>query len=349
MTSIFIAESKYRSFVQKRIIFIQNGIKMAISFFKKESFPIGVDLGSSYLKMAQLSPTERIPQVHAASCLAIPDGIKTGSPEWQKWAIKAVKQIATQGGFKGKSVITAMPSDDVFIDQVRINRNDNDIENSVMDSIKGRLPFESQNAIIKYIVSDEDASSNSSKADVLVMATDKIKIDRLLAIYENAGLELKNLSVWPLALVNTYIKFFGRRQSDKEQVVMLIDIGSRHTNVVITRYTNILFARSIGTGFKHLDESSKADGLVKELSSCVRYTESASGGTNINKLLFLSGRNTSKAVCEKIAALAKDMHIPAQIGDVLAAVESNVEGILDIDRRNSQLDWATCFGLSLSN
>jgi hypothetical protein len=41
------------------------------------------------------------------------------------------------------------------------------------------------------------------------------------------------------------------------------------------------------------------------------------------------------------------MQVPAQIGDVISAVEINHGPECIIDRRNCKVDWATAFGLSL--
>ncbi len=87
--------------------------------------------------------------------------------------------------------------------------------------------------------------------------------------------------------------------------------------------------------------------LLAEIDACIRYFENLFGGT-IERLVFLAGSGTSTALCEKVAELAQQMQVSAQIGDVLCAVEINNGPPCIIDRRNSQIDWATAFGLSLN-
>jgi hypothetical protein len=82
----------------------------------------------------------------------------------------------------------------------------------------------------------------------------------------------------------------------------------------------------------------------------------------IGRLIFLSSETTiDKGICVKIA---KQLDIPAQVGDCLAAVEiiepSSLGGKpksndddkestgTPIDRRDCEVNWATAFGLSLS-
>ena len=61
--------------------------------------------------------------------------------------------------------------------------------------------------------------------------------------------------------------------------------------------------------------------LVLELLSCARYFEGSVKGSHIDRLIFFAGQATDKKLCGNIAHLAQQLHVPAQIGDVLAAVE----------------------------
>jgi hypothetical protein len=74
-------------------------------------------------------------------------------------------------------------------------------------------------------------------------------------------------------------------------------------------------------------------------------------------LIFLSGRNAAKEVC---ATIAKQLEMPAQMGDCLSAVEvarscrlgwdngDKKDAGSRIERRNSDVNWTVAFGLSLS-
>ena len=83
------------------------------------------------------------------------------------------------------------------------------IRDAVLGKIAGRLPFESKDALVQFVVTNAAAET-----DVLVMATERTKVDRHLAIYEKAGLQVQSIGVWPLAMVACYTNFFGRRRSD---------------------------------------------------------------------------------------------------------------------------------------
>ncbi len=117
--------------------------KEMFSVLTKKVCPIGVDLGSSYLRMAQLGSNGHGLYLHGVGCEKKPEDIESGSSDWQKWAVKTIKRLIRRGGFKGKKAITALPSRDVFIDQIRIPRMPADkVGEAVIANVKQKLPFD---------------------------------------------------------------------------------------------------------------------------------------------------------------------------------------------------------------
>jgi Tfp pilus assembly PilM family ATPase len=159
-------------------------------------------------------------------------------------------------------------------------------------------------------------------------------------------------------MTNSYARFFGRRKSDAEAIVTLLDIDTNCTNVVICRHKNPLFACSIPVGAKQLGMAPNRGErhlgvpanvmiakLVLELAICRRRFGSMYETAQVERLIFLSSHTVDGGIC---TAIAKQLGMPAQIGDCLAAVKiANLYG-LGVDRRHCKVNWATAFGLSLS-
>ncbi len=320
-------------------------------FSKTGAYSIGVDVGSDNLRLAQLAENGNGIKLIAGRSRNRPADIEPGTGAWQRWAIQTVKLFTANGDFRGKDVTAAIPPSDLFIDHVRISKtNDKKLEDVAFSKIKQKLPFEpvKENLMIKCIQTEDE--------NVIVMAAERKTIDRHLAIYEQAGLQVKAVSVWPLALVSCYTKFFGRRKSDLDAVVMLACIEDDCTNVVICRYKNLLFARSIPLGAKQFSDDKTATRLVLELTACRGQFSSMHRSAQIERLIFLTGRAVERDIC---AAIAKQLEMPAQIGDCLAAVYISNPYRLGIDRRSAsseetdlpqkqQMNWTTAFGLGLS-
>ncbi len=318
---------------------------------KKLAYPIGIDISDDYLKIVQLENKGRNVSLISGFSETRPDGIQAGGGSWQRWAIDTIRQWTSSGNFLNKDVVAAMPVKDVFIELMKMpaKAGDSELQNTLLSKIKQKLPFEPEqsNIMLKYFPTIDD--------NILVMVTQRDAIERHLAIYEKAGLAIKSMSVWPLALVNCYTRFFGRRQSDIEAVVMLAEIEKDVTNVVICRHKNLLFARSLPIGAGQISISSadtQPDSslrspstanspvesievervepqpqtdetiitrLIMELTACRRQFSSMYNNFQIDRLIFLSSRAQDRELC---ATIAKKLEMPAQVGDCLAAAET---------------------------
>ena len=326
-------------------------------FLKNRAYAIGVDIGDDSLKLAQLANNGKGVSLIAGRSERRPESVKPGSAAWQRWAVEAIREATANRIFCGKSVIAAIPASDVFIDHIKVGTpfnskrqnnppqadlskmDDDKLSRTAFSKIRQKLPFEPDDAMIKYIPVEGD--------NVLVMATERRIIDRHLAIYEKAGLAIKSIGAWPMALANCYTRFFGKRKFDLEAIVMLLDIEANCTNLIICRHKHPLFACSIPIGAKQLHDERIVTSLVLELTACRRRFVSIHPNAQIQRLIFLSGPAVDANI---YTAIAKQMEIQAQVGDCLAAVEIPNPYRAGIDRRNSdkKVNWATAFGLSLS-
>ena len=301
----------------------------------KHIYPIGVDMGNDALKMIQLGKNGRGLSVIAGCSKVLPDNIQPGSAEWQRWTIEAIRELTAKSKFRGKEVIAAMPPSEVFIEHMKIPKaNHGNFEEAILSKIKRRLG--TSETATKHISINED--------NYLIIATEREKIDRYLAIYEKTHLQIKSLDVWASALVNSYVRFFGRRKSDINKTVMLLDIETNYTNFVICRHKNLLFARLIPIGAKQLATEEMIKKLVLEVTTCRHEFVLIQGRAQIERLIFLSGSTVEKELC---LTVAKQLEIPAQVADCLAAVAATNFQRLGIDRRQAKFSWATAFGLSL--
>jgi Tfp pilus assembly PilM family ATPase len=305
--------------------------------------PVGVDMGDDALSMAQLADNGNDITLVAGDYKNLPPDIKAGSVDWQRWAIDTIRQVSSRGRFRGRDVIAAISPAELFIDHIKMpkvdekGRTKDAIDKAVILKIKQKLPFDSANALIKYIPAEED--------NALVIAAERKIIDRHLAIYEKAGLAIKSIGVWPIAMAKSYARFFGRRQADIEAVVYLVDIEPNCTNVVICRHENLLLARSIPLGSKQIEGEEMVIRFVMELDACRRHFTSMYRKARIERLVFLSGRAVEKDIC---VTIAKQLEMPAQMGDCLAAVQVADPSETGVDRRDCRAHWAVAFGLSLS-
>lgn len=309
-------------------------------FAKNHMYTIGIDMGQDGLRLAQL--IDRGPEVGlVAGCVKpCPDNVEAGTPAWQHWAVDALREALTQHKFQGKKACSVIPASDVFIESIKMPRNsDMKLEDAIYARVKQHLPSACtrDNALVQHVPTDQE--------NALVMVANREVINRYLAIYEKAGLEIKSIGVWPEALINTYVRFFGRRKSDVDEAVLLLNMEHDSTNLVICRHKNLLFARSLRIGVHELNDERVIDRLVLDVTTCRRDFVSLCRGNTITRLIFLSGQAVERQVYAKIA---RQLEVQAQIGDCLVAVEMTDQAKGELDRREHHVSWATAFGLSMS-
>jgi len=314
----------------------------------KKLFPIGVDLGSGYIRVVQLGQNREGLFLQSAGLKQKPDTIEFDTPAWQHWAVEAPHELIRYNDFRGRNIVTALPADRLFIDPIKVPRSAlKQLDQIIPQKIQKRLPFPVENALFQHMVIDSGENSNSDTVDVLAVSANREDVHRHLAIYEKAKLDVSGISIWPTAMVKSFMNFFCRRTNEQETIALLLNVGTNHTNVVITRGANLLFARSVSIGYVQLEQGQMVQRLFSEIDACMQYFGDSGVADQIGRIVFLAGTGTSRTLCDKLAGLAQKMQVPAQIGDVLSAVEINQSPECLIDRRNCKVDWATAFGLSL--
>jgi Tfp pilus assembly PilM family ATPase len=316
-----------------------SSLRVPVLPFAKKCNPIGIDIAYEGVRIAQLEAKGKAISLVAGGNKDRPEQIVPGSAEWQRWTIETIGELAANKYFRGKEVATAIPASDVIIDHIKMPKiKDDNLEHAILTRIRQKLPTEPDKAMIKYIPTEDD--------NIMVIVIEREKINRYLAVYEKARLSIKSICIWPEALANSYTRFFGRRKTDIEAIAFLIDIEPNRTNAVICRHANPLFARSVPRGSNQLTNEETITRLVLELTGYRRQFGSMYPHKRIERVIFLSGHGTDKHICTTIA---KQLELPAQMGDCLAAAEYPKYGDeCGVDRRGCKVNWATAFGLSLS-
>ena len=309
-------------------------------FGKNHMYTIGIDMGRDSLRLAQLVDTGQEIGLVAGCLQRCPADIEAGTPAWQLWAVDAIRESLARNKFQGKKASSAIPASDVFIEAIKMPRNtDAKVEDAIYARIKQHLPrgCTRGNTLIQHVLTDKETA--------LVMAADREVINRYLAIYEKAGLDIKSIGVWPEALINSYVHFFGRRKSDVNETVLLLNMELDCTNLVICRHQDLLFARSLPIGAQGLDDERVIDRLVLDVTACRRDFVAICRNSTISRLIFLSGQAVERQI---YARIARQLEVQAQIGDCLVAVEMTDPACKELDRRDNHVSWATAFGLSMA-
>jgi type IV pilus assembly protein PilM len=225
------------------------------SMFAPKPGPIGVDFGTDTLRLAQCLHDGRDWHLVAAACTDVPAGVRSTPEALGEFTVEALRELLSQGGFRGRDAVLCVPSNELIIQHIRMPKlDDADTRKALPWEVKGKLPIDANTAVLRHMIAGEVQVNNEPKNEVVVMATPKNTVSGLLQIASRAKLNVMGMNVEPKSVIDCFSHVY-RRRSDQDVTSCYIDIGAKSTRVTIARGTQILFARSISIGGDHLSQA----------------------------------------------------------------------------------------------
>lgn len=345
--------------------------------------PIGVDLGHSTVKLAQLRSNGGTLELLAAGAEASPLPAEANGQVRMNALAGAIRKILKSDNFQGRHAVLSLPAEATLVQHVKLPKMPaEEIPAALRSELQNKLPYPVEDAVIRHVVAGETYVDGESKQEVMVVAASHGVVDDYLAMARSAKLDVIGLNIESCAVVECFSRLF-KRTSDAARTILMVDLGAASTQVALSHGNRIVFARNLNTGCNVLDHavadsmdisfeqaqalrrdlvkgdeggsaemelyhqlSGTLDSMGGELTQCLRYYESVFRNQAVERVIFVGGGAYDTRLCQ---ALAKRMNLPAQIGDPLIRVE-RVEGAgmwIGMDRRTPQPDWAVAVGLSL--
>ncbi len=218
------------------------------TLFAARPGPIGIDLGTDTIRLAQCTQDGNDWQLSAAACTDVPAGVRDTAESLTSFTIEALRELLAQAKFKGREAILCVPSSELIIQHIRMPRlDDSETKKTLPWELNGKLPLDPQHAVLRHLIAGELQVNNEPKNEVVVMATPKSVVSHLLQIASKAKLDVIGMNVEPKSIVDCFSHVY-RRKSDADLTSCYIDIGARTTRVTIARGSHIIFARAISIG-----------------------------------------------------------------------------------------------------
>ena len=197
---------------------------------------LGVDIGTTSIKIAEISKGKRRPKIENYGVLEsyghlerINDAIQTaGLKIMEKETAELLKLLLKRLKIKSKDVIASIPAFSVFITSLEIpEMSEVDMAKTMSFQISQHIPLPVQEVAIEWLkVGERDDESGFTKQQILVVSIPNELISRYQTIFKLAGLKLKALEVESLSL--------ARALGDNNPAPSLfVDIGGRSTNISV--------------------------------------------------------------------------------------------------------------------
>lgn len=217
-----------------------------LNFLGRGKQVVGLDIGSSKVKAAELRPLRR--GGYELMSLGMeefsPDCIVDGVIISKLPVSDAINALFIQQNIKNKRVATAISGHSVIVKKISLPlQSEEDLAESIRWEAEQYIPFDITDVNLDYQVLGESASAGY--LDVLLVAVKKEKITDSTSVITMAGKNPVIVDVDAFALHNAYEVNY---EPSKQSTVALLDIGASIMTINIVSGHDFLFTRDIATG-----------------------------------------------------------------------------------------------------
>jgi type IV pilus assembly protein PilM len=335
--------------------------------------PLGVDLGTHSVKLMQFSADGS--RLLAAERWDLPYAEKSSPAQREAALVEAIKAARASQRFRGRDAVLCLSLGEMFVQNIRVPvARGEALAQIVRQETAGRLPFEGEPEI-RFVDAGDVRQGEATKREVIVMASPKAALHRLLGVIERAELRPVAVDAEPLALARCFSRQY-RRQEDRTMGALYVHLGASNTAVVIARGADLQFVKYVELGGRQLDEAVAAklnmkladaaalrrhdgerrgdrqdpevarmlteslgpviDRLAGEVAMCLRYHSVTFRGQKLDRFVLCGGEATEALV----ETFAKRLNLPGELGNPLRGYDRT-----SIPGRKSQ--WDVAAGLAL--
>lgn len=239
----------------------------AILFFLRNIFAstqnvIGIDIGTSYIKIAQLQKGPKGYTITNCITRAIPQTVKENSAEKRKLIQEFVKQFVTDVRVKTKLGRIIIWGKGVYVFSLTVPAlKKKDLRGAVSIELKKRLPFQADiNSVsFDFFTSGEIADEGGVSLLVTCIAADQFRLDEEVRFLKDMNMRPVAINVTPDALGNLV---FYCIEGAAGKIIILLELGASSSQLNFYKTKTLVFSREIPIGGDHLTQA-----LFKGLSA----------------------------------------------------------------------------------
>lgn len=266
---------------------------MALNLIKRNKQVVGLDLGSSKIKAAELRPLRKggFELVSLGLEQLPPDCIVDGVIISKLPVSDAINRIFTQQNIKNHRVATSISGHSVIVKKISLPvQSDEDLAECIRWEAEQYIPFDIADVNLDYDVIGENATSGS--LDVLLVAVKKEKITDHTSVITMAGKTPVVVDVDAFALQNAYEFNY---EPNARTTVALLDIGASVMTINIVSGTDFLFTRDVGVGGHQYSEF-----IQKEFNLSFTQAEAMKHGETVEGIDPAEAHHVIESVTEII-------------------------------------------------
>ncbi len=209
-------------------------------FFSHSKSKLGVDIGTSTIKVAQIKDEngKHILQTYGMVNVAY-ENLKLESDVIGETAL-VLKELLDKAHVTTKKVIASLPGNVVFVSAIEVPvMSEKELKNAIEWEARRYVPLPLEEVTLSWSV--VPALNDATKYKALITAVPKTVIDNYLKMFKLAGLEPEALEIEALALIRSLI-------GPVSDSLIIIDIGARNTSVNLVDKGFLKISRTLSIG-----------------------------------------------------------------------------------------------------
>ncbi len=205
---------------------------------------IGLDFAIDNINLVQMGKTVN-DDIVLKSCCSInyphSRAELLGSPKKLK---SILREAIKEHGFKGKNIVSSMPSDDVRIFSINYlkSKNSNDSE-LIINALQERIDDDVSEYVIDYLPVRSDHKDGEQSALVALVKNDLVI--SYLELLRHSGLNVNTLEIRPAAVKRLVYSLYQKHEFKN---VLVINFGSDKSYLTITSGRRLLFDQQLNFG-----------------------------------------------------------------------------------------------------
>jgi type IV pilus assembly protein PilM len=231
---------------------------------------IGVDIGTSSIKLLQFADDCGQPAVVAASHVQIPWSIEDPA---ERLAVieRALGQALREQPFQGREAVSALGISAFQMKSIRLPKMPaEELAGAVEFEARDRFDLGGQSAQFRFVTAGEVRHGNELKQEIIVFAAPDEEVRAHLKLLEACKLRPVALDITPCAVARSFVRYL-RRAEDAQAINVFMDVGWRGTSIVITRGAELTFLKVIDVGGEHFNNAvAQALSISKEEAADLR-------------------------------------------------------------------------------
>lgn len=211
---------------------------------------IGVDIGSSSVKLAQLSKAGSAYRLEAFAVEPLPSGaVNEGAIAEPEQVAEAVKRAIKRGGFKAKACAMAVAGSAVITKVINLpsDLSEEDIEGQIEVEAGQYIPYPREEVSLDFEVLGP-SPRNADLLEILLAASKSEHVDSRRIVADLAGLTVRVVDVESYAIANAFKPVLASAGIAPSETVAALNIGATASSMIVMRGDRVIYNREHSFG-----------------------------------------------------------------------------------------------------